>query len=71
MRETILFRASDSLAEDISPIEQRPGNTVIADLINPPQIARSAWRNVAERIGMHSAEFRVIRVGSRLIDELV
>ena len=38
----------------------RLGHTVIADSVNPLQITRSAWRNVAERAGVNAVEMEVV-----------
>ena len=38
----------------------RLGHTVIADSVNPLQITRTAWRNVAERAGVNAVEIEVI-----------
>ena len=38
----------------------RLGHTVIADSVNPVQITRSAWLNVAKRAGVQSVEIEVI-----------
>src|SRR5437867_6292128 len=38
----------------------RLGHTVIADSVNPLQITRSAWLNVAKRVGVASVEIEVI-----------
>jgi predicted kinase len=38
----------------------RLGHTVIADCVNPVQFTRSAWRNVAKRVGVASVEIEVI-----------
>ena len=37
----------------------RLGHTVIADSVNPLQITRSAWLNVAKRVGVQSVEIEV------------
>lgn len=38
----------------------RLGHTVIADSVNPLQITRSAWRNVATRAGVNAVEIEVV-----------
>jgi predicted kinase len=38
----------------------RLGHAVIADSVNPLQITRLAWRNVAERVGVNRVEVEVI-----------
>ena len=38
----------------------RLGHTVIADSVNPLQITRTAWRNVAQRAGVNSVEIEVV-----------
>src|SRR5262245_16848403 len=38
----------------------RLGHTVIADSVNPVQITRSAWLNVAKRVGVQSVEIEVM-----------
>jgi len=38
----------------------RLGHTVVADSVNPLQITRSAWRNVAQRVGMKFLEIEVL-----------
>ena len=38
----------------------RLGHTVIADSVNPLQITRSAWRNVAERARVNAVEIEVV-----------
>lgn len=50
------YRVAYALAED----NLRLGHTVIADSVNPLQITRSAWRNVAERVGVNAVEFEVV-----------
>jgi predicted kinase len=38
----------------------RLGHTVVADSVNPLQITRTAWRNVAERAGVNAVEIEVV-----------
>jgi predicted kinase len=38
----------------------RLGRIVIADSVNPAQITRSAWRNVAERVRVNAVEIEVV-----------
>jgi predicted kinase len=38
----------------------RLGHTVIADSVNPLEITRTAWRNVAQRAGVNSVEIEVV-----------
>jgi predicted kinase len=38
----------------------RLGRTVIADSVNPLEITRAAWRNVAARAGVNAAEIEVV-----------
>jgi predicted kinase len=38
----------------------RLGHAVIADSVNPLQVTRSAWLNVAKRVGVQSVEIEVI-----------
>ena len=38
----------------------RLGRTVIADSVNPLQITRQAWRNVAVRAGVRSVDVEII-----------
>jgi predicted kinase len=55
----------------------RLGRTVIADSVNPLSITRDAWRDVAQRAGVHCIEIEVIcsdtakhrrRVETRTVD---
>ena len=50
------YRVAYAIAED----NLRLGHTVIADSVNPLQITRSAWLNVAKRVGVASVEIEVI-----------
>jgi predicted kinase len=50
------YRVAYALAED----NLRLGHTVIADSVNPVQITRNAWLNVAKRVGVQSVEIEVI-----------
>jgi predicted kinase len=36
------------------------GHTVIADSVNPPDVTREAWRNVAARAGVDAVEIELI-----------
>jgi predicted kinase len=38
----------------------RLGHTVVADSVNPLQITRNAWRNVAGRAGVNAVEIEVV-----------
>jgi predicted kinase len=38
----------------------RLGRTVIADSVNPLEITRMAWRNVAARVGVNAVEIEVV-----------
>jgi predicted kinase len=50
------YRVAYAVAED----NLRLGHTVVADSVNPVQITRGAWLNVAERAGVQSVEIEVI-----------
>ena len=50
------YRVAYAVAED----NLRLGHTVIADSVNPLQITRTAWRNVAQRAGVNSVEIEVV-----------
>jgi predicted kinase len=50
------YRVAYALAED----NLRLGRTVIGDCVNPLQITRDAWRNVAERAAVSALEIEVI-----------
>jgi predicted kinase len=50
------YRVAYAVAED----NLRLGHIVIADSVNPVQITRDAWRNVAERIGVNAVEIEVV-----------
>ena len=50
------YRVAYALAED----NLRLGCTVIADSVNPLQLTRDAWRNVAKCAGMQSIDFEII-----------
>ena len=50
------YRVAYAVAED----NLRLGHTVIVDSVNPLQITRSAWLNVAQRVGVQSLEIEVI-----------
>jgi predicted kinase len=50
------YRVAYAVAED----NLRPGRTVIADSVNPLEITRRAWRNVAERAGVEAMEIEVV-----------
>jgi predicted kinase len=67
------YRVAYAVAED----NLRLGRTAIADSVNPLQITRSAWRNVAERVGVEPVEVEVVcsdqaehrhRVETRTVD---
>jgi len=49
------YRVDYAVAED----NLRLGRTVIADSVNPLQITRQAWRNVAERAGTKSIDIEI------------
>ena len=50
------YRVAYALAED----NLRLGRTVIADSVNPLQITRDAWRDVAKRAGVQSIDIEII-----------
>ena len=50
------YRVAYAVAED----NLRVGHTVVADSVNPLQITRSAWRRVAERVGVKPVEIEVV-----------
>ncbi len=50
------YRVAYALAED----NLRLGHTVIADSVNPLQLTRDAWRNVAKRAGVQSIDIEII-----------
>jgi predicted kinase len=50
------YRVAYSVAED----NLRLGRTVIADSVNPLEITRRAWRNVAERNSVKAVEIEVV-----------
>ncbi len=50
------YRVAYAVAED----NLRLGRTVIADSVNPLEITRHAWRNVAGRAGVSSIEIEVV-----------
>jgi len=50
------YRIAHAVAED----NLRLGHTVIGDSVNPLQITRSAWRKVAERVGVNWVEIEVV-----------
>jgi predicted kinase len=50
------YRVAYALAED----NLRLGRTVIGDCVNPLQITRDAWRNVAERAAVRALEIEVV-----------
>ena len=50
------YEVAYAIAED----NLRLGRTVIADSVNPVEVTRSAWRNVAERTGRHYVEIEIV-----------
>ena len=50
------YRVAYAVAEDNLCL----GHTVIADSVNPLEITRTAWRNVAQRAGVNSVEIEVV-----------
>jgi predicted kinase len=50
------YRVAYAVAED----NLRLSHTVIADSVNPLEIMRSAWRNVAKRVGTTWVEIEVV-----------
>jgi predicted kinase len=48
------------VAYAVSEDNLRLGHTVVADSVNPLQITRTAWRNVAERAGVNAVEIEVV-----------